>query len=748
MTDEEKMEQETELEQLLRESVELTRRQRVLEERRKYLLAEDAAWSERAEREKETEERKKALTKPVTISVAFISAGMVFFTNEYRDDLLKLLQETPGRQWNGSHNAVPVKSAEEFFLAAERLGHVRVKITRALEDELHWWTSAPPWKVSVHPSRRHLLCHAGPQVVNRHLLTPIPGAEWDESSKSWKLPLSEGWRVYQILAKVAGVVYSDDASALILAQVEKRSRLDQLVGMQDTDDARIKVLTREVELPSGEKLPFWRAMLPFQRVGTLFGMEAGTRVLNGDDTGLGKTWQAYAMTEIKRLTDTPTCQTIIVCKAGNIRNWEREGERLTGVKPLVCRGGKPDFFTIQEIVQKRHPYILISHDTLGTYTYLPGEEEKENPEETYTWTNVFKVSGPDVLVVDEAHAIKTPDTHRSRATRKLSFIPHVILLTASPILNRTEELWPLLYLLDPQTFKSHDQFVNTYTFNGRAPRNVGQLHELMKPMFIRRRKSEVQKDLPPVNRIRTYHDLSPKALKTYEKVLKGIYEEMDSTFDPSGEGKREFSVVNILSQIQRLKMVCAADTVETTVAEAEAYIEDHPDDKVLIFTQYKGTCDAIRRKLGHEAVSTVKRTPSGFVSLLPEQRDKLFEEARHDPKIKYIVAMANASSGLEGHNIEFCGCVIFNDLLWTPKGHDQCEGRAYGRLSNPHAINSVYVVADTDIIRWIMELLEKKLAIIQNTVDNIDTARDIHGSVGRELIAKIKEAMGLARGWR
>ncbi len=730
-----------ELEQLLKESLELAERQKKLEERKKYLLAEAAAYAEEAEREKEAARLAKEREKPVTLTVNFISAGMVFFTNEFRDDLLKLLQATPGRQWNGTHNAVPVKGAEEFFIAAEKLGNVRIKITRALEDEMDWWLHAPPWHVTVHPSKRHLLCHAGPQVVNRHLLTPIPGAEWDESSKSWKLPLSEGWRIYKILERVQGVKYSDEAGSLILAQVEKRSRLDQLTGMQDTEDERLKILTRMVTMPSGVSLPFWKALLPFQRVGTVFGLESGVRLLNGDDTGLGKTWQAYAMSEVLRLTDVPTCQTVIVCKAGNIRNWVREGERLTGVTPLVCKGGKPDFFMIQEIVTKRHPYVVISHDTLGTYTFLPEEEEKEKPEETYTWANIFKVSGPDVLIVDEAHAIKTPDTHRSRATRKLSFIPRVILLTASPILNRTEELWPLLYMLDPQTFKSHDQFVNTYTFNGRQPRNVGQLHDLMKPVFIRRRKSEVQKDLPPINRITTYHDLSPKALKAYDKVLQGIYEEMDTTFDPLGKGEREFSVVNILSQIQRLKMVCAADTTDTTVEQAEAYIEEHPDDKVLIFTQYKGTCDTIRRKLGHAAVGTVKRTPAGFVSLLPDQRDKLFEEARHDPKIKYIVAMANASSGLEGHNIEFCGCVIFNDLLWTPKGHDQCEGRAYGRLSNPHAINSVYVVADTEIIRWIMELLEKKLAIIQHAIDNIETARDIHGSIGRELIQKIKDAL-------
>ena len=86
--------------------------------------------------------------------------------------------------------------------------------------------------------------------------------------------------------------------------------------------------------------------------------------------------------------------------------------------------------------------------------------------------------------------------------------------------------------------------------------------------------------------------------------------------------------------------------------------------------------------------------------------------------------------------------MIFNDQFWTPAAHDQCEGRAYGRLSDPHTIDSFYVIADVDIEKWMQELLDAKLAIIAEAVEGVEATRDLSGSIVMELIKKMKEAMG------
>ena len=121
-----------------------------------------------------------------------------------------------------------------------------------------------------------------------------------------------------------------------------------------------------------------------------------------------------------------------------------------------------------------------------------------------------------------------------------------------------------------------------------------------------------------------------------------------------------------------------------------------------------------------------------------DQRDELFEAARNDESIKYLVTTEAAR---EGHNLEYCNWVIFNDQFWTPAAHDQCEGRAYGRLSDPHAIDSFYIIADVMVEEFIQELLEKKLEIISATVEGVECSRDLSGSIAKALMEKMMEEM-------
>lgn len=89
--------------------------------------------------------------------------------------------------------------------------------------------------------------------------------------------------------------------------------------------------------------------------------------------------------------------------------------------------------------------------------------------------------------------------------------------------------------------------------------------------------------------------------------------------------------------------------------------------------------------------------------------------------------------------MEYCDWVIFNDLFWTPAGHSQCEGRAYGRLANPHPIDSYYVLTEGTIEEWIMELLARKMAMFEEVVDGVENARDADVSVAMELIERLRQ---------
>src|SRR5690606_33156160 len=102
-------------------------------------------------------------------------------------------------------------------------------------------------------------------------------------------------------------------------------------------------------------------------------------------------------------------------------------------------------------------------------------------------------------------------------------VPYVIPMSASIIKNKTPEMWTSLHMVKPEQFPSYEGFVNNYTYDGIRPRNTEALFEMLRPIFLRRKKKDVMKDLPDKNRILQYYDLSPEGEKAYEDVLRGVY---------------------------------------------------------------------------------------------------------------------------------------------------------------------------------------------------------------------------------
>lgn len=698
--------------------------------------------------------------RPITVTVDKLTGGFLILRGDFRPDLLAVWHTVPGRAYRGSDasgkglNAIPIGQWEATKEKLLRLPRLTLQWEKGVEAELEWFLTAPPLEILLGLNKRELIVRPGPGTTNssnalNRAVGTVVNIQYQWEDRCWHLPLSEGWRLFEVVKDFEGVVWDEDARTTVMADVEQRTRLDLTARETDTDFLDKLPIMKQLE---EEGTP----VRGFQKVGVKFLSQTGGRMILGDQTGLGKTWQAILYAELMRL-EKPNWQTIIVCKASNKPNWEREVKRLTGVTPVICKGGRPDYFEhIVPIMEKRHPYIIINYETLATrlesqregpdgkpmfelFINADGlEDERPIMDEVYTWVAIIKAAQSDFLVSDEAHYIKNPDAHRSKAVRMLAGIPHVLPMTASPVLNRTEEYWPLLYMVDPIMFKSEQSFLDKYTWNGRQPRNVKELHELLKPRFLRRLKKDVQPDLPPINRITRWMELSLGAQRLYDDALKGVWN-LVAAFEADGKDKGQTAIMSILAQITRCKQIAAMDKMDYT-ADLAVEIQDSNENggKVLIFSQFKATAAGIAQRLGDGAVCTVRRTQSDFVSMNAIERDHLFESVRNDPKVKYIVTTAATQ---EGHNLEFCDWVIFNDQLWTPEAHNQCEGRAYGRLANPHAIDSYYVVAEVDIERWIMELLGTKLAIIQTAVEGVESARDTDISIGMELIKRMKNEM-------
>lgn len=683
------------------------------------------------------------LKQPVNAKILSREGGMVIIqaNNGNRPDVLAVWRSFPGRYFRAPDmNLIPVRDLDTCVAKLSVLPFVTIEWNKEAKKQIDWFLNAPSWSVNLEVRRGGIFITVkpGPETSRGSVrdLTRIPGATWDYEAEDWTFPQSEGWRVYRALEPVLGVVYSTEAHALVLDQITKRARLDSVAK---------KVFEAEDEIPDDFAGILQTSLPPrtFQYWAAEFCKEANGQVLVAADTGLGKTWIAVLYLEYLR-KQKPDSVFVINVNAANIPNWMREIKRLAGVDAFLCSNyHKTPVNAMRELLfnrGKKYNYFIISHDTMGSYEETPQSTPNEK-DVVYLWPMYFIQAQIDAIVVDEAHKLKNPETNRFRAMKHLvNIVPKRILLTATPVLNRTSELWTQLHILDPVMFNSYKGFIDRYTLDGKIPANVEQLHELLRPVSLRIKKSEVIRDFPEVNRIEVIQELSDDAKLRYEEALQGLYRRL-ALFDPDGEEKTT-EIHHILHQFNALKQICAGDKVERTAELAQEIMDEANGEagekKVLIFSHWLGVAHAIAQRLGDEAICTVKRAANGeFVTMNLNERDELFEKARTNKKIKYLVTTEASGTGM---NLEYCWWTIFNDPFWTPAGHTQCEGRAQ-RISNIHGIDSFYIRSNVNIEEWNFELLMKKMEIIDATVDSVEMTRDASESVLMELIRKVKADM-------
>jgi SNF2 family DNA or RNA helicase len=287
-------------------------------------------------------------------------------------------------------------------------------------------------------------------------------------------------------------------------------------------------------------------------------------------------------------------------------------------------------------------------------------------------------------------------------------------------------------MVAPHLFPEEAAFLNRYTFGGKEAKNVEELRQLVKPFFIRRLKKDVAKDLPPIERITDWHEMSDKARKLYDKVLQGVYIALDA-WNP-GEAGAEKKVPNILAQIMRLKQVCSIDKLDRVAELATELFDTHENggaSKVIVFSQFEPIARGIAARLGHEAICLTGKSGND------SERMAIVDRFQNDKNIHFLTGTWQVMG--EGKNLTAAGYVVFSDLFWTPANHQQCEERCYGRLGDMHGATSYYVVIKDTIEDWIQEILARKLRVIEQVVEGYDTERT--ASVTNELLIRMKNEM-------
>lgn len=426
-----------------------------------------------------------------------------------------------------------------------------------------------------------------------------------------------------------------------------------------------------------------KELMPFQKAGLEFTEATGGNCMISDQMGTGKTVQSLAYLQL-HVERRPA---IIVCPASLKLNWEREARAWleTDDRIVVVNTGKPKPLDAD--------IIIVNYDVLKK------------------WTQALQSVDPQIIVFDESHYIKSPKSLRSKAAKELATtIPHKILLTGTPVMNRPSELWNQLQIIDPDTypdsrfFKWHLRYADAhkiwigrksvYDFSGAS--NLEELAQSLKTIMIRRTKAQVLAELPDKRRQTIQIPIDNR--KEYDTVendfLTWIAEQKGA------DAAERVTHVEELAKIEALRQVAIRGKMKQSIAWISDFLES--GEKLVVFATHRATIDTLMKEFPKIAV----RLDGGMGM---DERQLSVDRFQNDPEIRLFVGNIQAAG--VGITLTAASDVVFLELGWTPALMEQAEDRCH-RIGQENAVNCVYLLAEKTIDASIAAMLAQKQGVI------------------------------------
>lgn len=449
----------------------------------------------------------------------------------------------------------------------------------------------------------------------------------------------------------------------------------------------------------------------YQDEGLNFIVQSGFNCLVADQQGLGKTIEAIlTLREYKE----ETLPAIVVVKSATIWQWQREIKKWFGILPSdvwMIRDGKgfiPPGFKI----------YLISMDTLKAYVKPTGREIKIKAAYGFATTTksefavspIFHALKFKLLIADEIHSFKNNESKRSQALVELVAqlgITKKVFLSGTPIMNRAEEYFIPLNLLDPLNFPSLEQFRTRYLMKENNkwsrinPYSLDAFKAVTAPIVIRRERNQVMKDLPPFSRVFEDAAIDNASLK---KLYNAELDKMKAKQENSNSGELTFK--DIQDNVMTMRRIIGMAKAELVLDFVHEFLDNTEDEKIVIGVHHKSVRDYLLTELSEYRPLSLSGEDSA-------DRKQLLIEAFQRPERRLMIV--NIIAGGTGLNLQFCNNCIVLERQWNSATEEQFEDR-FNRFGQQLPVTAVYPVAIKTIDEWFHAMVEDKRMIFGETV--------------------------------
>ncbi len=446
--------------------------------------------------------------------------------------------------------------------------------------------------------------------------------------------------------------------------------------------------------------------MPFQRAGIRYALDR-TNCLIGDQPGLGKTVEAIGYANALGAE-----RVLVVCPASVRIQWAQHVAAWSTIRRVQA-------YPILKSADGVSPfanYTVVSYD-------LARSQEIHN---------ALMALEYDLLILDEAHYLKTTDARRTRATfgglrqfrneadeagRTNEFgyrgalaerSARVLGLTGTPLPNRPRECYNLLRHLawDAIDWMSEDKFQYRYNPSmrmpsGRVVERKGRLPELRARLrcnlMVRRLKKNVLTQLPDEQYELTY--IEPNG--AIRKVLRA-----ESLLDIDTDKLDEINA-EIWGQISTVRREMGVAKVPRAIEHIKMLL-DGGLSKVLVSIHHREVAALLQKAFPNFAMIV------GSTS--PVQRERQKQRFIQDPDCDGLIGQLQAAgAGVDGLQA-VCSHVVLVEASWVPGENDQFIGRLH-RHGQHYAVLAQFLVAPGSLDERILGRAIEKLHTIHHTLD-------------------------------
>lgn len=191
-------------------------------------------------------------------------------------------------------------------------------------------------------------------------------------------------------------------------------------------------------------------------------------VLIADEVGLGKTIEAGLIwTELRFRTNAS--RMLVVCPAVLTEKWKHELYRRFGTAARLMNAGELLEYLRQGHAAPKVPAVICTLQGLRPPTDALDEDSTSNSAAAKLARYLEEAQGHvlfDLVVIDEAHYMRNRQTSSAMLGQLLRPVAeYFVLLSATPVNNRSTDLFSLVSLVDPDQFRFEGDFTNVLDAN-------------------------------------------------------------------------------------------------------------------------------------------------------------------------------------------------------------------------------------------------------------------------------------------